>query len=88
MQLDSTQIPSSKIQSSATRPVQCQCNPGIAIADKDLHESHLQLIKPCANFPQMRKTVYKTVYFHWTITIELGLRDWHMEANHHHAIFT
>ena len=38
-----------KIQSSVTRPLQCQCYPGTATGDKDSRESHSQLIKPCAS---------------------------------------
>ena len=37
------------IQSSVTRPLQHQCYPSIAIRDKELCESHSQLIKPCVS---------------------------------------
>ena len=33
--------------------MQCQYYPAIAIGDKDLNESHSQLIKPYARFPLM-----------------------------------
>ena len=39
----------SKIHSSVTRALQRQCYPGIAIVDKDSHESCSQLIKPCSS---------------------------------------
>ena len=46
----SIQTPS-KIQSSVTRPLQCQCcYPVTAVGDKDSHKSYSQSIKPCASF--------------------------------------
>ena len=76
----SIQTPS-KIQSSVTRPLQCQCcYPGTAIGDKDSHKSYSQSIKPCASFSfhacqwlQWLQLTMNTISFCRTITTELGL---------------
>ena len=74
--------------------MQCQYYPAIAIGDKDLHESHSQLIKPYARFPLMPvataekdKECILTLFLFAMIATELVHHGLHMELHHHHTIF-
>ena len=98
----SIQTPS-KIQSSVTKPLQCQCYPGIAIGDKDSCKSHSKLIKLCTSLSshayqwlqlRMRMTaLYINNNNYEPHLFLLNNRNWartswfHVEINCHHTIF-